>query len=266
MTEQLLRVALVQTPLYWENPVANLAMLEEKLANLTHPVDLIVLPEMFTSGFTMNPAAVAEPMHLTTHRWLRQMAAQTGAAITGSYVVKENGNFYNRLLWVAPDGATDHYDKRHLFRMGDENKHYTAGTQRIVKTWKGWRICPLICYDLRFPVWSRNADLAYDLLLYVANWPSTRNTVWQTLLRARAIENQCYTIGLNRTGTDENGIEYTGCSGVFDYLGQNFTVETNAETIIYATLPQNPLTYYREEFPSYLDADNFSIKITGVTE
>ena len=259
MTDELLRVALVQTPLHWENPVANLAMLEEKLTNLTQAVDLIVLPEMFTSGFTMNPAAVAEPPNLTTHRWLRQMAAQTGAVVTGSYVVKEGGDFYNRLLWTEPDGTTDHYDKRHLFRMGSENEHYKAGARRIVKTWKGWRICPLICYDLRFPVWSRNVGLEYDLLLYVANWPAARNAIWQTLLKARAIENQCYTIGLNRTEADGNGIEHTGCSGVFDFLGQSCTAETNEETIIYCTLSQKPLTSYREGFPSYLDADDFRI-------
>jgi omega-amidase len=256
-----LRLALIQTDLYWENPTANRAMLEEKITNLAQPTDLIVLPEMFTSGFTMNPAAVAEPMNLTTHRWLRQMAAQTGAVLTGSYVVQEKGGFFNRLLWVTPDGTTDYYDKRHLFRMGGEHNHYTAGERRIIKELNGWRICPLICYDLRFPVWSRNVDLAYDLLLYVANWPAVRQSTWETLLRARAIENQCYSAGVNRVGIDGNGVEHSGFSGVFDYLGENASVATNAEKIIYCTLKKEPLTSYRERFPAYLDADSFEYKI-----
>ena len=255
-----LRLALVQTPLHWENPVANLAMLEEKLATLTQPVDLVVLPEMFTSGFTMNPATVAEPMNFTTQRWLRQMAAQTRAVITGSYVVKANGQFFNRLLWVEPDGTTDYYDKRHLFRMGGEHQHYAAGNRKIVKTLKDWRICPQICYDLRFPVWSRNVNLDYDLLLYVANWPAVRRSIWETLLRARAIENQCYVAGVNRVGTDGNGIEHNGFSGVFNFFGQNASVETNAETIIYATINKKPLADYRERFPAYLDADAFALE------
>jgi omega-amidase len=255
----MIKLALIQTHLHWENPTANRAMLEEKIANLAQPVDLIVLPEMFTSGFTMNPAAVAEPMNLTTHRWMRQMAAQTGAVLTGSYVVQEKGLFYNRLLWVEPDGTTDCYDKRHLFRMGGENNHYMSGERRIIKELNGWRICPLICYDLRFPVWSRNVDLAYDVLLYIANWPAARQSTWETLLRARAIENQCYAIGVNRIGDDANGMAHAGGSGVIDYLGQPLSANSDAETIIYGTLQKEPLTSYRERFPAYLDTDTFEI-------
>ena len=255
-----LRLALVQTPLYWENPVANLAMLEEKLAALAQPVDLVVLPEMFTSGFTMNPAVVAEPMNLSTHRWLRQMATQTGAVVTGSYVVKENGQFFNRLLWVEPDGTTDYYDKRHLFRMGGEHQHYAAGNRKIVKTLKEWRICPQICYDLRFPVWSRNVNLDYDLLLYVANWPAVRRSIWETLLRARAIENQCYVAGVNRVGADGNGLAHAGDSIVVDFTGNVLATAAEREEILIHNLQKKPLTDYRERFPAYLDADAFSLQ------
>jgi len=254
-----LNVALVQTTLYWENPTANLAMLEEKIAQITQPVDLIVLPEMFTTGFTMNPAAVAEPMNLTTFKWLRQMAAQTGAVVTGSYVVNEHGKFYNRLVWMQPDGVFDTYDKRHLFRMGNEHAFYTAGTSRVIKEWKGWRICPLICYDLRFPVWSRNVNLEYDLLLYVANWPAVRRHVWNTLLEARAIENGSYVVGVNRVGNDGNGIAHTGDSALIDFKGEVLLRKSDEEGIFIQTLQKEQLVTFREHFPAHLDADAFEI-------
>ena len=214
-----MHITLLQTALHWQNPVANRAMLEETLFTLPEPTDLIVLPEMFTTGFTMNAAALAEPMNLTTFKWLKQMARQTNAAITGSYVVQENGQFYNRLIWMEPDGQFAHYDKRHLFRMADEEKTYTAGTLRLIRTWRGWRICPLICYDLRFPVWSRSRQIAphqldYDLLLYVANWPAPRQLAWDTLLQARAIENLSYVAGVNRVGQDGNQHTYLGGSAL----------------------------------------------------
>ncbi|MBD0257717.1 MAG: nitrilase family protein, partial [Cytophagales bacterium] len=189
-----LRVTLIQTALHWESPEANLAMLEEKLWLIGEPTDVVVLPEMFTTGFTMNAPALAEPMNLTAFKWLKGQAARTGAVVTGSYIVKENGRYFNRLVWMQPDGVYYVYDKRHLFRMAHEHDTYAAGRERLVVEWKGWRICPMVCYDLRFPVWSRNdARAPYDLLLYVANWPGIRRSAWKTLLRARAIENLAYT-------------------------------------------------------------------------
>lgn len=256
-----LKIALVQTDLYWENPTANLAMLEEKIAALTESVDLIVLPEMFTTGFTMNPAPVAEPMNLTTFKWMRQMAAQTGAVLTGSFVAKEGQKYFNRLLWMQPDGGYDYYDKRHLFRMAQEHECYTAGTRRIIKELKGWRICPLICYDLRFPVWARNVQMEYDLLLYVANWPAVRSQVWSTLLQARAIENLSYVAGVNRVGEDANAIPYSGDTALIDFKGEVVFRKTNEEGIYVQTLTKEPLTAFRERFPAYLDADEFEIKI-----
>ena len=255
-----LKIALIQTDLYWENPTANMGMLEEKIATITESVDLIILPEMFTTGFTMNPATVAEPMNLTTFKWMRQMAAQTGAVITGSFVVKEGQNYFNRLLWMQPDGEFDYYDKRHLFRVAKEHESYTGGTQRIIKEWKGWKICPLICYDLRFPVWARNVNLEYDLLLYVANWPAVRRQVWNTLLQARAIENLSYVVGVNRVGEDANGMAHSGDSALIDFKGEVVFRKTDEEEIVLYSLQKEPLTTFRERFPAHLDADEFVIK------
>ncbi|WP_428664495.1 amidohydrolase [Runella sp.] len=255
-----LRVALVQTSLYWESPTANLAMLEEKIAAIEQPADLIVLPEMFTTGFTMKPETVAEPMNFTTFKWMRQMAAQTGAVVTGSYVVKENGNYFNRLLWMQPDGEFDSYDKRHLFRMGKEHEHYAAGERRIIKEIKGWRVCPLICYDLRFPVWARNQQLEYDLLVYVANWPAVRRQIWNTLLQARSIENLSYVVGVNRVGEDGNKLFYAGDSAFVDFKGELLSRRNANEMIIEQTLDYEALQAFRERFPAYLDADRFEIR------
>jgi predicted amidohydrolase len=241
-------------------------MFEEQIFSLPEPTDLIVLPEMFTTGFTMEAAAVAEPMNLTTFRWLKQMAAQTGAVVTGSYVVKENGRYLNRLIWMQPDGQFDVYDKRHLFRMAHEDKTYSAGTARLVKEWKGWRICPLICYDLRFPVWSRNkqagsTEFAYDLLLYVANWPAARRNTWNTLLQARAIENLSYVVGVNRVGDDPKGNHYTGDSAVVDFRGDVLFRETDKEVVHQQTLSLESLTEFRASFPANLDADDYSLVV-----
>lgn len=254
-----LSITLIQTNLYWEDVTANLAMLEEKIFSIQAATDLIILPEMFTTGFTMNPAKLAEPMNLHTTRWMKQMAAQTGAVVTGSVVMKENNNYYNRLLWVNPNGETDYYDKRHLFRMGKENQVYTGGSQRLIKELKGWKICPLICYDLRFPVWSRNSNLAYDLLIYVANWPQVRMYPWDSLLVARAIENQSYVIGVNRTGTDGNNVAHAGHSAVIDFTGKVLFREIDHEVIHQHTLDKKALTDFREKFPAYLDADTFQV-------
>ncbi|WP_018621921.1 amidohydrolase [Spirosoma luteum] len=269
-----MNVSLLQPDLYWHDPVANRAMLEERIFSLPESTDLIVLPEMFTTGFTMDAAAVAEPMNLTTFRWLKQMAAQTGAVVTGSYVVQEKDSrnavsptgrkFFNRLIWMQPDGQFDTYDKRHLFRMAGEDTIYTAGTHRIVKVWKGWRICPLVCYDLRFPVWSRNTQAApslfdFDLLLYVANWPAARRNAWNVLLQARAIENLSYVVGVNRVGRDGNGHPYSGDSAVIDYKGEVLFRQSDIETVHQQTLLLDELRAFRATFPANLDADSFTI-------
>ncbi|RCR66755.1 amidohydrolase [Larkinella punicea] len=254
-----MHLTLLQTSLHWENPTANRAMLEEKIFALPEKTDLIVLPEMFTTGFSMNAKALAEPMNLTTFRWLKQMAAQTDAVVTGSYIVQEKGQFYNRLIWMEPDGSFDVYDKRHLFRMAGEEQTYAGGTKRLVKSWRGWNICPLICYDLRFPVWSRNAGLEYDLLLYVANWPAARSTAWNALLQARAIENLAYVAGVNRVGEDGNGHAYAGDSSLIDPKGEVLFRQNQTETVFQTTLSLDELSVYRERFPANRDADDFRI-------
>ena len=255
-----MKIALIQTDLVWQDITANLAILEEKIAALPEPADVIVLPEMFSTGFSMSAPRLAEAMNLATTRWLKMMAAQTQALVIGSFQVKEGGNFYNRLLCVRPEGTYKSYDKRHLFRYGAEHETFTPGSERLVVTWKGWRICPLICYDLRFPVWSRqDAENPYDLLLYVANWPATRVYAWDTLLRARAIENLSYVVGVNRTGSDGNGIAYSGGSLAIDFLGELITDLGEAESVKVVQLAKEPLEKYRSSFPALLDADRFSI-------
>ncbi|MCU0352941.1 MAG: nitrilase family protein [Cytophagales bacterium] len=283
-----LRVTLVQTALHWENPAANRADLEEKLRPLAGTTDLIVLPEMFTTGFTMNASAVAEPMNLTTFKWLKMMAAHTQAVVTGSYVVSEKGHYYNRLVWMRPDGTYETYDKRHLFRMAREHETYTGGTRAVFPTIGEWRFLPLICYDLRFPVWSRQAPpqpqapppappprggevkspllgrglgeaATADCLLYVANWPEARRHHWNTLLTARAIENLAYVIGVNRVGTDGKNIPYSGDSVAISPRGERIFHAEYQEIIQTVELDGEALRTYREQFPAYLDADAFTI-------
>lgn len=235
-------------------------MLEEKIAALPESADVIVLPEMFSTGFSMNAPVLAEAMNVTTTRWLKMMAAQNQTLVLGSFQVKEGGNYYNRLLCVRPEGTYEIYDKRHLFRYGAEHETFTAGNERLVVTWKGWRICPLICYDLRFPVWSRqDAENPYDLLLYVANWPASRAYAWDTLLRARAIENLSYVVGVNRVQTDGNGIDHSGGSVAVDFLGEIITDLGEAESVKVVRLAKAPLEKYQKSFPALLDADAFSI-------
>ena len=263
-----LRVTLVQTTVHWHSIEANLAMLEEKLWQLDGPTDLVVLPEMFTTGFTNAAPTLAEPMNSRTFRWMRQMAAQLQAVLTGSYIVREKNLFYNRLLWMEPDGSFAHYDKRHLFRLSDEHSVYAPGSERLIVSWKGWRICPLICYDLRFPVWCRNqvtdtGELAYDVLLGVANWPAVRSDAWMTLLRARAIENQSYALGVNRVGTDGNGIDYDGNSVAMNAEGDILERRVDEEALLGVTLTYETLRAQRERFPVHLDADRFSLDLGG---
>jgi len=258
-----MNITLLQSSLYWHDPVANRAALEESIFGISKPTDLIVLPEMFTTGFTMEAPAVAEHPRLATHRWMHQMAAQTNAVVTGSYVVREEGKFYNRLLWMQPDGHFTTYDKRHLFRMEGEDKMYTAGNRRIVQEWRGWRICPLICYDLRFPVWSRNTPQDYDLLLYVANWPAVRQQPWDILLQARAIENLSYVVGVNRVGEDSTGHHYGGGSAVIDFKGEVLFRQYETPVVHQQTLSLESLQTFRDRFPAQRDADGFTLNGQG---
>ena len=254
-----LKITLVQTALHWESPTANMGMLEEKIWNHHTETDLIVLPEMFTTGFTMNVAAMAEPMNLTTMKWMKQIAAQTHAVVMGSYIIKENNEFYNRLVSMQPTGAYQYYDKRHLFRMAGEHNVFTAGNHKITTTIKGWKICPLICYDLRFPVWSRNIKNEYDVLLYLANWPTARIDSWDTLLKARAIENISYVVGVNRVGEDAQNIAYSGNSTVIDFKGKELFFKSTEECIHTETLQYDLLVEFRNKFPANIDADEFFV-------
>ena len=258
-----LRVALVQTDLHWQDKTANLALLEEKIWSLKNTCDLIVLPEMFATGFSMDSATLAEPMNLQVHKWMKQLAAQTGSVITGTVIISEGGNYYNRLLWVEPVGTTQHYDKRHLFRMANEDASFASGTELPIFSLKGWKICPQICYDLRFPVWARNhwnsGNAAYDLLFYVASWPTARISAWDTLLAARAIENLSYCLGVNRVGIDGNQIAYTGHSAAYDFKGETLVNLEEQEQIQVITLNYTALEEYRSKFPAWKDADNFTI-------
>jgi omega-amidase len=255
-----LTITLLQSNLYWENPGANLAMFEEKIWKIKEPTDVIVLPEMFTTGFTMNAPALAEPMNLSAFKWMKQLAAQTGAIITGSVIIKEKEKYFNRLIWMQPDGKFFYYDKRHLFRMAEEHLVYSPGVEKLLVTWKGWNIRPLICYDLRFPVWSRNRNNEYDLLIYVANWPEARRQPWKTLLQARAIENLSYVVGVNRIGKDGKEIPYSGDSGIVSPKGEWLWQKEYSEEIFTYTLSKTELDSFRAKFPANLDADDFSIE------
>lgn len=252
-----LRVTLVQQPLAWQDAAANRATFQSLLAPLAGHTDLVVLPEMFTTGFTMAAEHLAETMDGPTVAWIREVARRLGAVVTGSVVVDDDG-FRNRLLWAAPDGELAWYDKRHLFRMAREHEHYAAGGTRVVLRVHGWRVLPLVCYDLRFPVWSRNRG-DYDLALYVANWPAARRHPWCTLLRARAIENLSYVVGVNRVGTDGQGIEYSGDSAAIDPLGQALADCGSTPGVTTVTLSADALAAHRQRFPAHLDADDFRL-------
>ena len=257
-----LNVTLIQADLVWHDPAANRRRLQERFGELAGATDLIVLPEMFTTGFTMEATAVAEIADGPSVDWLREQASKTGAVITGSIATKQGDSYYNRLIWMRPDGTYQSYDKRHLFRMAHEQDHYAAGTRRLIVDLKGWKILPLVCYDLRFPVWSRNktgGDGGYDVLLYVANWPERRRYAWQTLIKARAIENLSYCIAVNRVGKDGTGVSYTGDSAAVDFLGQPMTAASEQEFVATVTLDKTELDGYRAKFPAYLDADDFHL-------
>jgi len=253
-----MKIALIQAPLLWENPTQNRNYFEQKINSVSEKIDLIVLPEMFTSGFTMNPKAVAETMQAETVLWLKALAKAKNSAITGSLVIEENGNFYNRLVFVFPSGEIKSYDKKHLFTLAGEDKAYTSGTQKMLFEYKGFKICPLICYDLRFPVFARNTE-EYDVLIYVANWPKPRINAWDALLKARAIENMCYTIGVNRIGEDPNKHTYPGHSQAIDYLGNYLIEPQENEGIFITTINKNTLVATRQKFGFLNDRDSFTI-------
>jgi omega-amidase len=267
-----LRITLIQSDIHWEDIDANLASFEEKIWQVGQNTDVIVLPEMFNTGFTMNAAKYAEHMNMRTFKWMRQMADQTGALILGSYIVTVHDRYYNRLLWMEPGGQFKTYDKRHLFRMAGEHKVFSAGESMLIGTWKGWRICPLICYDLRFPVWSRNKfdasskRLSYDLMIYVANWPTVRIDAWDTLLKARAIENLSYVVGVNRVGTDGTGVDHNGHSSILGPKGDVIYTSEGMETVKTLELSANSLNAFRDRFPAFYDADEFSIEFEEFEE
>jgi len=234
-------------------------MFAEKLAAAAPKTDLIVLPEMFSTGFSMDAPALAEQPEGETLQWMREQAAAYDAVVTGSIIVQENGQYFNRLYWVRPDGSYAQYNKRHLFRMAQEHHTYTPGSERLTVELKGWKICPLVCYDLRFPVWSRNTGDRYDLLLYVANWPKVRSLPWRTLLQARAIENVAYVVGVNRIGTDVNNHPYSGDSAIIHPKGHKLLETTEQESILTIELSKQELLDFRETFPAHLDADEFEL-------
>lgn len=258
----LLSFTLVQTNLIWENKDANLKLLEEKINAINKPTHIVILPEMFSTGFSMQPESLAEKMSGPTVVWMKKMAASKKIILTGSLIIEEEGNFFNRLLWVLPNGVIGHYNKRHLFAYGNEDQHYSSGSDRFIASVNGWKINLMICYDLRFPVWARQqfhkADgFEYDVLVYVANWPERRNHAWKTLLQARAIENQCYVVGVNRVGVDGNALRYTGDSMVVDSLGKVLYEKENEEDVFTITLNKEHLEEVREKLPFWREADAF---------
>jgi predicted amidohydrolase len=264
-----LRIALIQTDLYWEDIAANLAMLDARIASISEETDLVVLPETFSTGFSMSVERLAEPMDGSAVQWMRKIARERNCVITGSLMLCDddrNGQrkYYNRLVWMKPDGQYECYDKRHLFSLSNEPKVYTPGTRRIIQNIHGWNICPMICYDLRFPVFARNdinekRETIYDVLLYVANWPERRALAWRTLLQARAIENQSYVIGVNRIGNDGDSIYHSGDSLAIDPLGTILYHKAHDEDIAIVQLDYEEMVKVRRQLPFLKDADHFEL-------
>jgi len=262
-----LYITLVQTNLHWEDKAANLQMLEQKISGIGEPTNIVVLPEMFSTGFSMKPELLAEKMDGETVQWMKKIAAEKKIILTGSIMIEEDGYYYNRLIWMLPNGQNWHYDKRHLFAYGEEDKHYTAGHKRMIAQVNGWKINLQVCYDLRFPVWARQqvssslehkgGEAEYDILLYVANWPDRRSHAWKTLLTARAIENQCYAVGVNRVGNDGNNIYHSGNSLVADPLGELLYIKEHEEDVFTIALSKEHLNETRNKFPFGKDADGF---------
>lgn len=258
MQEQL-KVAFIQADLIWEDSKSNRKNFKAKIKELPDGIDLVILPEMFTTGFTMNAEAFSESMEGETISWMKKRALEIDVAITGSIIIKEEGCFYNRMIFVFPDGTLEYYDKRHLFSLAGEDKVFTSGTKKGIVDFRGWKFCLQVCYDLRFPVWSRNVE-NYDVLVYVANWPKPRILAWDSLLKARAIENMSYCIGVNRIGVDNQQNEYCGHSAVYDVLGNNITpLKPNKEQVEIVTLERNHINFYRGKLEFLKDKDTFTI-------
>jgi omega-amidase len=260
-----LTITIIQTNLHWQNKPANLQMLEEKINSIKEQTEVVVLPEMFSTGFSMKPEELAETMDGETVKWMKRVASAKKIILTGSVIIEEAGNYYNRLIWMLPNGQYGVYDKKHLFAFAGEDNHFAAGSKRLIASVKGWKINLLVCYDLRFPVWARQQSQPegpeYDVLIYVANWPEKRNHAWKTLLQARAIENQCYVVGVNRTGTDGNDIYYSGDSMIIDPMGEVLYTKKDAEDIFTIQLDKTHLQSVREKLPFLKDADGFQIII-----
>lgn len=260
-----MKAALVQTHLYWEDKESNFKHFDKILDNAQKDIDVFILPEMFTTGFTMNSINLAEKTGEKTTEWLIQKAKQKNACITGSFITVSDGKYFNTLLWAYPDGKYQVYHKRHLFRMAGEHQYYNEGQEKIICHYKGFKFLPLICYDLRFPVWSRNrmgSNEEYDVLIYVANWPQVRIDAWKKLLYARAIENLSYAIGVNRIGTDGTNKEYNGQSMAVNFKGELMSSAEDKDTIIVVELNKEELNGFREKFPAHLDADKFNIIVS----
>ena len=258
-----LTITLIQTNLFWEDKKANLDMLQQKIESIKEKTEIVILPEMFSTGFSMNAKLLAEKMDGETVRWMKKIAAGKKIILTGSVIIEDQGKYFNRLIWMLPNGESGVYDKRHLFAFADEHSHYSAGNKKLIASVKGWKINLQICYDLRFPVWSRQApgelENKYDLLINVANWPEKRSIAWKTLLRARAIENQCFVVGVNRVGEDGNKILYVGESSIIDPMGEIIYQKNNDEDIFTFTLQKEKATETRGKFPFWKDADFFTI-------
>lgn len=256
-----LSFSIIQSDIAWEQKEKNLEHYAQLIDGINTPKEIVVLPEMFSTGFSMNATALAEEMDGATLGWMRDTAARHKIILTGSIIIREGENYFNRLIWMQPDGHYYCYDKRHLFGFAGEDASYSAGEKKIIVQVKGWKICPLICYDLRFPVWARNVlkngEPLYDILLYVANWPTRRSTAWKTLLQARAIENQCFCLGVNRVGEDGKGITYEGASSVFDPLGEVIWQNLDTAAVHTVVLQKETLNEVRNKLPFLKDSDNF---------
>lgn len=261
MASEQLHITVVQPDIVWEDKESNLAQYAQMLAGITGPRHVVALPEMFSTGFSMAPERLAEPMDGPSVRWMAEMAMKHRCILTGSLIIEADGRYYNRMLWVQPDGHIGHYDKRHLFGYAGEDQHYTRGETRLITSVNGWRINLQVCYDLRFPVWVRNQPAGsadqYDVLLYVANWPEVRSLAWRTLLQARAIENQCYVVGVNRVGKDGNGFYHSGDSSIFGPMGDVIWQQSNDPVVHTATLQRETLNKVRSKLPFLNDADKF---------
>ena len=267
-----LSVTTIQTQLHWEDKTANLRMLTEKINAIPGKTEIVILPEMFSTGFTMRPQLLAETMDGSTIEWMKTISAQKKIVLTGSVIIEEDGSYFNRMIWMLPDGNYGYYDKRHLFAYASEDEYYAAGKKRLIASVKGWKINLQVCYDLRFPVWVRQRNFPrqgdgttihseYDLIIYVANWPERRNHAWKTLLQARAIENQCYVAGVNRVGNDGNEVYHSGDSMIVDPLGEVLYTQAHKEDVFTCLLHKDKLEEVRMKFPFWKDADSFLIDL-----